>query len=755
MLRDKSHGIGSRAALARSLSLSFALGASAVIAACASGDKSGSTDGNEGNIGTVNQALEGGESAPITQLPKMEPLAAVQTLIQRLPKELPTGENVAVHMKLPAPGNPELQDSLVRLLGEPERPLLVYRADALEKLGRIQKSPGRDFFTAFLRLDDEELQGRAAIEKQVARTEQPTDTTLVFTGRTPVAITTSAAFDIANFLIGGLVPLGICPIRPTSTLARWNESLMVTDPKVVQDPTRTNDACRVGPGNANGAWTFKHLMSEMAAASGLSTHDFVVDWLTQWLHPTTVNGDLIPARPAIFSRVIQPWAKASGVGATLVAVSSGGWALDLTGPLNLDIAPFRLSAIVNRIDLGSTVKGPSSYGGGVTAEPADAGELRFVFGVQNLANCSVLQFSVIFEYGVPIVGCRGVRNWARSWMALNYPGSSGAAFSPIWNARLETLTERVVTSGAAPTKGNTSALNQLRTNEIALAPFSISSIPGLPGRPVYSPWELREFRLTNEQPGLGTDAPVNGPLRPHTVAMTPNDVPTPNPTTDKFVKTTVLSSVPPAPLTLPDDCRSSYSVPWSFLGSPFRGGNSLAPAPLGATWFASVSGSDNRQVCARHEFSTNTCNGCHSRDTATNFLHVDPKTMPATLSNFLTGGPGGLWLVDDTQFSSTVPKWPFADLNHRFDRLYDIGCTQCGTLHFPNPKIIDFLRDRNRFVPSDPIGPGDPPPWEIGPVTDIEVLRDLLEVATKFADGPREQSVSLQGIARPVEVWTE
>jgi len=746
MLKKKNQGVGSRARLA--LSLSFALAASAIIAGCASGDRSVTTDEKSENTANQSNALETG------QLPKIEPLAAVQTLIQLLPKELSTGENVAVHMKLPPPTNPKLRESLVRLLGEPDSPFIVYRSDALEKLGRITQSPGSGFFTTFLRLDDSELKDRAAFEKRLSQAEHPTDTTLVFSGRTPVAISTAFPFDIAKFQGGGLVSLGVCPIRPTSQLARWNESLLVTDPAVVQDSTRTNDACRTSPGNANGVWTFKHLMNEMAALSGQSTHDFVVDWLKQWLHPSNVNNDVIAARPAIFAKVIQPWAKASGVTATLLGGTGGSWGLTLSGPLNLDIAPFRLSAIVNRIDLGETVQGPSSYGGGVTAEPKDAGELRFVFGVQDLSSCTVLPFSVIFEYGVPITGCQNVRSWARSWISLNY---SAPAFNATWNAKLESLTEKVVKSGAAPKKGNMSALNQLRTNEVALAPTMITPLPTLYNRV----WELREFRLTNEQPKLGTDDPINGALRPHTVAKTPDDTvfsPTPNPTVDNFVGTTVLGSVPPSPLTLPNDCTSSYDVPFSTLGAPFRGGNSFASSLFGASWRISTTSPTDREACARHEFSTNTCNGCHTRETATSFLHVNPQAMPAGLSNFLTGGSGGgsgVLEVSDPQYGGLIPKWRFADLDRRFDRLYTIGCASCGTLHFPLPDILDFLKERKIPIPVDPIGPGDPPPFEIGPVTDLNVVKDILDVSPKFVSPALDQSVQLDGIGRGAQVWTE
>src|SRR5690606_3741464 len=151
----------------------------------------------------------------------------------------------------------------------------------------------------------------------------------------------------------------------------------------------------------------------------------------------------------------------------------------------------------------------------------DAGELRFVFGVvtppeySQSGKCELQEFTTILEYGVPISGCSGVRDWAREWTQLNIHPAYGAAY----REHLESLTERVVERNAAPSKGNGSAINQIRTNEAALA----------------LPWELNEFTLTNETSG---NSPVDGALRPHTVAQTPDDAvysPTPNPVVSDYI----------------------------------------------------------------------------------------------------------------------------------------------------------------------------------------------------------------------------
>lgn len=670
-----------------------------------------------------------GKVTPIERLPFVEPAEAAETFLQRLREPTPLGENVAVHIKLPPPSNPKLEGSLVRVLGEPDSPMVVFSSDALAKLGRLDKSPGRGFFTAFLRLDERELERRLKTEKTFENVKEPSKTTLVFTGRTPVAITTGLRFDLDIFRNGGMMPLGSCPITPASVPERWEESLLLTDPLVVQDGLRTHDACQPG-GAADGAWTFKHLMNEMALGSGLSTHDFVVEWLSSWLQPYVVNGDNVPARTQMFDQVILPWANRSGVSATL----SPGGVLTLGGALDLDDSPFRLSAIVNRIDLGGSVDGPSGYGGGSTSQPTDAGELRFVFGVQNLDSCSVLQFSVIFEYGVPITGCTSVRDWALDWTKLNDPGFA-PRFSPAWLAHLEAMTESVVTHGAAPAKGNQNALNQIRTNEIALA----------------APWELREFTLGIENPFLDTNTPADGPLRAHTVAMTPDDgafSPTPHPVTDAFVLGDVLAGVPASVPTLPDDCSASYSVPGQFAGAPFRGGNALTLPPT--HWEAAVDPADNREACARHQFSLNTCNGCHFGDTATPFLHVDPTVMPAALSNFLTGG-GGIWTVADPQFGA--PDWAFADLERRFQRLYELACTTCGSRFGTDPRLIDIIVDLNRLVPIDPLGPIEKLPFRIGPIESLDVVQRLFDVRHDLLLKDQVHSVELDGSIRPAQTF--
>jgi hypothetical protein len=683
-------------------------------------------------------------SVAISSLPFVDAASNTRVLAELLAKPTELGETTALHVRLPPPQNRELQDSMVRVIGQPESPQVLFRSDVLAQLGVIKQSPGKEFFTAFSTLPPEQLEVQARNLEQIASGVfgQTTEETVVFEGRSAVARTINPRIDPAAFVPGNLIPVAGCPILPVSEQAAWDKSLFIRDPRVILDKSRTWDPC-TGAGTQGGVWTFAHLIREMAIGSGSTAEQFALNWLSTWLNNQTINGDVVAARTAMFNQVIQPWATASGVTATLLTNIFGKKFVSLTGPLNLNIAPFKLLAIVNRIDLGKTAHGGGGYGGSTTDRPVDAGELRFIFevvqpnpwGAGTEASCGRKAFTTIFEYGVPITGCFGVVKWAQQWASLqSFPG-----FTAAYLAQLQSMTESVVLNGAAPAKGNQNAINQVRTNEIALGNI----------------WELREFTLSTENP----DVPANGPLRPHTVAQTTNDgafsAAGADPTINAFVTGPVAAGVP-AGSTNPLHCSASYTVPFSFGGLNFRGGNALIPP---GRWLANnVNAVPTAQnVCARHQFSLNTCHGCHRDDAGTNgmlapngvpstsFTHVDLRlgtgipVIPVRLSNFLTGsGPGLVFPVADTQgLPLGFPgKWLFRDLHDRLQRLFTIAfCTSCLRMTPMRAEIVSIFD----LVPAD-IGPGDPAPsFKVGPVTDIRVVQQLLDARASFAGEVRDE----------------
>lgn len=355
-------------------------------------------------------------------------------------------------------------------------------------------------------------------------------------------------------------------------LVRSERSLLVTAPSVVEDPTRTFDLC-TGAGNPSGAWTFNRLMTNMAnqPVSGVHPSDFVENWLRQWGTTQTINTFAAAPRSQIINQVLNLWERDS-----------------VTNKLRLDRSPLRLLAIVNRMDLRTN----SAYGGGT------AGEGRFVFGVvrrNSTGTCSVLPFTVILEYGIPITGCTNIRSYARQWGALG----TLTLGSPAYNSSLQVITDRFTAANAAPLKPNRSAINQVRTNEF-----------------LQSPWELREFAIARGSTQLTMTTAKQTPHISLNNSIALGDYIFDN-------GPSILAGTYRLPLLYGTDRMLTGAVP-----------NPGSPLPS-LIWNGPGAGNDER-----NKFSLNTCNACHGKETQTNnFLHIAPRSSGASsvLSKFLVG----------------------------------------------------------------------------------------------------------------------
>ena len=87
---------------------------------------------------------------------------------------------------------------------------------------------------------------------------------------------------------------------------------------------------------------------------------------------------------------------------------------------------------------------------------------------------------------------RDLDRWARKWHELGRQKLG----SDRYNKTLASITKNFTDAGKASAKVNGNAINQIRTNEVAIGPN----------------WELREFVLDGE----------TGLLKQHTVAKTPD-----------------------------------------------------------------------------------------------------------------------------------------------------------------------------------------------------------------------------------------
>jgi len=346
---------------------------------------------------------------------------------------------------------------------------------------------------------------------------------------------------------------------PSCFVAKRKE-LMITDPSVVDDGGRAAGAVADGP------WTFGHLLREMAP-SPADAPALALQLFQSWLTDQVINGFTVAARPAAQQQILDIWPRTA------------------TGDLDLDRAPFRLQAIVNRVDL--------------RAGASSAGQGRFVFALTDSSGFFPEDFTVILEYDLPATTNQDVLDWANRWHAL----SSHPFPSEEYNAALEAVTRRFTDRNAAPGRTNGSALLQLRTNDFVLSSFTR--------------WELREFELS----------PSTGFMHETTVKETPDLSFNQTSSLADFVNqnaAAIKAVLPGAP---------SQTVPATFEGANFLAGSVFNDFFF--TW--SAPGIQDSE--ARFHMALNTCNGCHSAETGTGFLMISPRFpgQEATLSPFLTG----------------------------------------------------------------------------------------------------------------------
>jgi hypothetical protein len=392
-----------------------------------------------------------------------------------------------------------------------------------------------------------------------------------------------------------------CPYT-TPTIDREAE-LIIRHVNVVDDPCRTKPN---GTGCVNsssqGKWSFGYLVSQMAGDNNPS--EFVLRWLGSFETASTLNGFPMQARGGVNSsnqpvgitaKVVRPWRQASGC-------SASGAFNDC--PLNFNLAPFRLLAIVNRIDLA----GPSDFYSPNVASP---GEARFVFGVLD-ATGAPIDATVIFEYKLP--PSRTTFGWANQWHNLV---SAGPVGSPAYNSALENLTNQITFRGAISGAPNDSAISQVRTNEIAFDPSTLNT---------QKVWELREQRLLNCSNG-----PTKCWLTSDTVKQTPDH--TKNKTTQLdnfFVNNTAQLAA------------ETHVVPASLLTGAARSKAALNTAVVWDLldqnlYDADMGGSGPISSIMRYNFALSTCTGCHYVETNTSNLHISNRAtgQMSQFSNFL------------------------------------------------------------------------------------------------------------------------
>ncbi len=540
---------------------------------------------------------------------------------------------------------------------------------------------GDGIFTAFTTFDEAEITAnQSAFTKKLSSVQNPQ--VREFVGRAVISTQTFNTTSTANARLALPItsikgfrvqpaPSVLAGKTPPALVVPGN-ALVINDKRVVANAGFTFDPCNTDATgnnvNANNAWSFKTLISNLnnEATSGMTDQQFAHEWLRNWIANSTVNTFSIIARPNI-KTFFQGW---DGVNAAT---------------LNMDKLPFRLLAVVNRIDLASI----PAYGVSAASKP---GEIRFVFGlvtrntsgvcVNNGVPGAADRMTAIFEYGDATNGCSSLKSLANQWLALDtLAGSTGANLgSAAYMNALKAITDTV-------TAPNVNRLNQLRTND-----FAFDGIGGFGLQ-----WQLREFAIN----------PTTKKLAAVTIKQTPQPAKFRNPapgSSEEILLHDYLSGQASSVL-----CEA-HGVPDIFNSQPFLG--SHADYNSTTTWPTSLSGtslptsfptcykssiktepvgltfSDKMASEVRHKFAVNTCDDCHAAETDTFFVHIDP--INRALSGFMTG-----IIVNDTNIPGLTRE--FNDLARRNQALVGTSVNSCSS----DPRTLSSfqaIQSRFRFI---------------------------------------------------------
>lgn len=423
-------------------------------------------------------------------------------------------------------------------------------------------------------------------------------------------------------------------------------SLFITDIDVVEDPVRTS----TNNVNVLGEYTLGHMLKNIinTPITGISVKNFIKSWLDTWAFDQTINGNTLIGRVDVNNELADIWLKAAfSLSNTTPPISQS----DMWDQVNendlLLAAPFKLTAIVNRIDL----RGNFSYNNNLN----NAGETRFIFTFIDKANKkSITGFNGIPMHQFPIPssdyqsqgldwkGCNIILEYsnvqknmcdlqlfAKQWYDLSTLNRNTTNYRDALAAIVNTVTSANSNNNSA----NKTALARIRTNEKMFSHFSIGN-PFYSGDWTPSIWELRQFEIGTDhlfQPVSVTNTPADLPSNTTINANFPelNFRESKNLTNvSEQIIDPVISWVMSSPVIRERVKRGNFNIPQNLLASSALLRQQLAEYydfDLTANNVAGVSSYDLKEI--RHQISLNRCQGCHGGETQTEFTQVRPMPI--------------------------------------------------------------------------------------------------------------------------------
>jgi hypothetical protein len=541
-----------------------------------------------------------------------------------------------------------------------------------------------------------------------------------YTGHTGKVVTEIPTFDEGSFNNGFEVEVSsnLVSAADCATSIKKEKSLFITDLSVVEDPARTYNLID-GTGDVDGEWTFGVLLRNIANADKRPdltvTKDqfeknFIKNWLKTWTDDELVNypngdGETIKARKDVFNHLINPWlakcnqmnASVNNNGVNFYSIINGDitynveetddskatyWETLIDGSNADDLikyAPFKLMAIVNRIDMRQNLSFPKYPKNGIPIYTG--GETRFIFTLINLYkygpqeigkppihnNQSMLNFrgmdwkgmNVIFEFGNTSKNYCEEKHLAQEWLNLSENIYPDFPLPPItatnyniekiksdnYNEALQLITDKVTAKNAknngATVVNNNSAINRIRTNEkifdrfLGSTPTIASDIPWQMVK-----WELKQFEINDATHYLQRVGVSNVPNTNSNSAIYNDAINlAANPSPDRNLLHWVYKYKNVVK-------NGKHKIPYypSGTNKVYRAGSAIIDYEFAHYWdywnpdentdtikryisnYTTTGTSDfifDKQL--RHSLSLETCQGCHTGENKTAFMQVRPR----------------------------------------------------------------------------------------------------------------------------------
>lgn len=695
-----------------------------------------------------------------------DPPVPLHVWVTKLPTPLRTGENVMMRVEFAD------RDSMPAIL-----PVYLTDHDSVQFRddGVAPDDNAEDLsYAAYV---TEEIDGLVEHLSSVYSAFEEQGHLLKFTGHAGQQVDELPPFEASHFLSGEEteIPLDIVWVKKPWCGWAKEKTLFITDLSVVEDPTRTYDVYN-STGTQMGAWTFGKLVQNMVntSSTGVTAKDFLKSWLLNWTQQQTINGQTVATREGIVLHLIEPWLRKCDNTITAGSVTISNWQslwnqTSVTEAELLQYAPFKLTAIVNRLDLraGNIYKKIVSNSGEtrfiftaldpfstvpISTNPnnpsqrppqhRDPGDINMLGAEHQPEVIDWQGFNVIFEYANVATNHCQLRQLAWDWVNLNALtlGSSG------FNSALQAITDQVTTTNAKPGWANGSAIRSIRTNERTFASLPTNPNPGYCGQAAgpsiinlqatwkLNDWELRQFGLN----------PISHLLQEVVVENTPvaemncqENLSLVSPCTTAFCSPSALapqlgdwvvahqSQVAlgrhQLPATLPGQIAMLAAS--SIVSGDFAHYQDI-------DWTALPSMPSNGRVL-RQQLSLNTCGGCHGGETQTLFAHVLPTVSGESAKYWQASTP------PDTK--EAIADWKNSPTNVN------------GNFPFPANKkqhwvtVSAFLTGRNYSGPAN--DPQSLPTYDDADPNDAgdDGIDGLFQVTDPVSNSPFANGVNYQG----------